>query len=132
MTITVDVVVKKYIELRDEVARIDAEAKERCNALKASMGKLDAWLRLKSEADGVESFKTQHGTAFYTTVDFAQVADWTAVLDYIITKEAWDMLEKRVAKTAIRAIVNETQVVPPGINYGTRKELNIRKPTKTD
>lgn len=129
MTITVDAIVGKYIEMRDEVARIESEAKERANAVKANMMKLEAWLRLKAEQDGVESFKTVAGTAFFRTVDYAQVADWTVALEYIINKEAWDMLEKRVSKSAIRAIIGETKEVPPGINYGTKRELNVRKST---
>jgi len=129
MTITVDVVVAKYIEMRDEVARIESEAKERVNAVEQSMSKLDAWLRLKADQDGVESFKTAAGTAYFTTVDFAQVADWTGTLEYIIGKEAWDLLEKRVSKTAVRAIINDTKEVPPGVNYGTKRVLNVRKPT---
>ena len=129
MGVTTDVVVKKYVELRDEVSRIENETKERVLALKESMLKLEAWLTLKLEQDGEESKKTQYGTVFFTTVDFAQVADWDALLDYIKTNEAWDCLEKRVAKTAVRAIINKTKEVPPGVNYGTRREVNVRRPT---
>ena len=131
MAHTTDVVVQKYIEMRDEVSRIEHEASERVMALKTKMQTLEAWLTLKLEQDGEESKKTQFGTVFLTTVDFAQVADWSALLEYIIGNEAWDCLEKRVAKTAVRAIIDETNVVPPGVNYGIKRVINVRKPTKT-
>jgi hypothetical protein len=38
------------------------------------------------------------------------------------------MLEKRVSKTAVRAYIDQTKSVPPGVNYGTKLEVNIRKP----
>lgn len=129
MTITVEDVIGKYIEKRDEIARIESEAKERVGEIKAVLEKFAAWINLKAEQDGVESFKTAAGTAFFTTVDYAQVADWTLLLEYIQKNEAWDLLEKRVAKVAVRGILNDTKVLPPGVNYGTKREINVRKPT---
>ena len=46
------------------------------------------------DASGETQKKTPSGTAFITTVDFANVAEWDAVLDFIKENEAWDMLEK--------------------------------------
>ena len=59
------------------------------------------------------SFKSEHGTAFLTTVDFANVADWDAVLTFIRDTEAYDMLEKRVSKTAVRGYIEANKAVPP-------------------
>ena len=77
---------------------------------------------------GVSSFKTKHGTAFLTTTDYANVAEWDAVLDFIRTQEAFDLLEKRVSKIAVRGYIEANKAVPPGITYGTKLEVNIRKP----
>jgi hypothetical protein len=129
MTLNTDAVVGKFLQNRDEIARIESEAKEKINAIKEQQAKLETWLRLKLEADGEESKRTVHGTVFFTTVDYAQMADWNSFLPFVIQNEAWDMLEKRVAKTAVRAFVNDTREVPPGVTYGTKKEINIRKPT---
>lgn len=128
-TITVDSVIATYMRLRRKRDTIEAETKERVATLKAKMSQLEAWLKAKADADGVSSFKTPHGTAFLTTTDFANVADWDAVLRFIREQEAFDMLEKRVSKTAVRAYMDEAGTVPPGINYGTRIDVNIRKPT---
>ncbi|MEI2420997.1 hypothetical protein V6O07_12050, partial [Arthrospira platensis SPKY2] len=63
------------------------------------------------------------------TTDFANVEDWDAVLRFIREQEAYDMLEKRVSKMAVRSYIEATKAVPPGVRYGTRLEVNIRKPT---
>jgi hypothetical protein len=96
--------------------------------IKAKLEKLEAWIKERADADGVTSFKTPHGTAFLTTTDYATVADWDAVLGFIRSNDAFDMLEKRVSKIAVRGYIDSTKAVPPGVNYGTKLEVNIRKP----
>ena len=61
--------------------------------------------------------------------DFANVADWDAVLTFIRENDAFDMLEKRVSKTAVRGYIDLTKAVPPGITYGTKLSVSVRKPT---
>ena len=132
MTFTVEQVVGTYVKLRRKKEALEASVKADVDEIKAKMAKLEAWLMQKADQDGVTSFKTTAGTAFVTTTDFANVADWDAVLSYIRTHDAYDMLEKRVSKTAVRAQLDETGSVPPGITYGTKIGINIRKPTGGD
>jgi len=128
MTVNVDDVVATYMKLRSQKESIEAEVKDRVSTIKAKMEKLEAWIKEQADAQGVTSFKTKHGTAFLTTTDYANVADWDAVLDFIRTQEAFDMLEKRISKIAVRGYIEANKAVPPGVNYGTKLEVNIRKP----
>jgi hypothetical protein len=121
-------VIRTYMKLRDQKAAIEGDVKERVAELKAKMEKLEAYLKTQMDAQGLTSFKSDYGTAFLTTTDYANVADWDAVLDFIRENEAFDMLEKRVSKIAVRGYIEQTKAVPPGINYGTKLEVNIRKP----
>lgn len=132
MTLTVEQVVGTYIKLRRKKEALENQVKADVDAIKASMGKIEAWLMEKADADGVTSFKTTAGTAFVTTTDFANVADWDAVLTFIKNHDAFDMLEKRVSKTAVRSHMDETGDVPPGITYGTKLGINIRKASGGD
>lgn len=124
----VDQVIAAYLKLRNKKDAIEAEAKERVKGLKDKLSKFEAWLKVRADEQGVTSFKTPHGTAFITTTDFANVADWDATLEFIRANDAYDMLEKRVSKTAVRSYIENDKMVPPGINYGTKVEVNIRKP----
>jgi hypothetical protein len=55
------------------------------------------------------------------------------VLGFIRDNEAFDMLEKRISKVAVRGYIDANKAVPPGVNYGTKLEVNIRKPvTRVD
>ena len=126
--IKVDDVVATYMKLRQTKDAIEAGAKTKVADIKAKLEKLEAWIKERADADGVTSFKTPHGTAFLTTTDYATVDDWDAVLGFIRSNDAFDMLEKRVSKIAVRGYIDSTKAVPPGVNYGTKLEVNIRKP----
>lgn len=128
MTVTVDDVVAAYLKLRLKKEAIEAQVKDEVKGLKDKMEQLEAWIKEQADAQGVTSFKTKHGTAFLTTTDYANVADWDSVLTFIRENEAFDMLEKRISKVAVRGYIDANKAVPPGVNYGTKLEVNIRKP----
>jgi len=130
MTVNVDQVVAAYMKLRDQKAAIRKEADDKIDEIETKLDKLEKWIKVKADADGVTSFKTPHGTAFLTTTDFANVEDWDATLNFIKTNDAFDMLERRVSKTAVRAYIELNKSVPAGVNYGTRLDVNVRKPAK--
>lgn len=129
MSLNVDQVVAAYMKLRQQKEVLEASIKEEVGAIKDKMTKMEAWIKEQADAQGVTSFKTKHGTAFLSTTDYANVADWDAVLTFIQEASAFDMLEKRVSKIAVRGYIEEHKAVPPGINYGTKLEVQIRKPT---
>ncbi len=129
MTLTVDNVIKTYIGLRDKKSTIKAAFEAEEKLLNEKLDKIGAWIKEQADAQGVTSFKTKHGTAFLSTTDFANVADWDAVLNFIQANGAYDMLEKRVSKKAVRAWIDNTKAVPPGINFGTRVDVGVRRPS---
>lgn len=127
---TVNEVIAAYLRFRTKKSQITAELEAKVSELDAKMEKLENWIREQADAQGVTSFKGNSGTAFITTTDYAQVADWDAMLDFIKTNNAYDMLEKRVSKTAVRGYIEMNKAVPAGVNYGTKLSVNVRKPTK--
>ena len=128
MKVQISKVIDTYLKLRGEKETVEAEAKEKVSKIKEQMAKLEAYIKERADEQGVDSFKTKVGTAFLTTVDFAQVADWDATLEFIKDNEAYDLLEKRVSKRAVRGYIEEQKEVPAGINYGTRIDVNVRRP----
>lgn len=127
--VNIDDAIAAYIKLRDKKAQIKAEADKQMAEVTVKLDKLENWMKEQADAQGVTSFKTKHGTAFLTTVDFATVADWDVMLNFVKQNDAYDMFEKRVSKTAVRGYIDQMKAVPPGVNYGTRIEVNVRKPT---
>lgn len=130
MELTIDAAIEAYIKLRDKRKQIEVAAETQINAIKEAQIKLAGWMKEQADAQGLTQLKSLHGTIFWKPVDFAQVQDWDAVRDFIVQNEFWDMLEHRVSKTAVRAYIEEHKQIPPGVNYGTRLEANVRKPSE--
>jgi hypothetical protein len=129
MTITVDQAIAAYMTLRAKKAEVEARIKDEVTQLETKMDKIEAWIKAQADALGVTSFKTKHGTAFLTTKDYANVENWDATLNFIKETGAYDMLNKAVNKTAVRGYIEQYKAVPPGVNYGTKIEVSVRKPT---
>jgi len=127
---TVGDVVEAYITLRNRKEILEADTKEIVVGIKEKMLKLEAWIQAKSDETGVKSFKTDHGTAFLTTSDYASVANWDAVLAFVKENEAWDMLTRGVNKRSVRGYIDANKTVPDGVNFGTRIGVSVRRPVK--
>jgi hypothetical protein len=50
------------------------------------------------------------------------------VLGFVQDNEAYDLLERRVSKAAVRGYIDINKAVPAGITYGTKIDINVRKP----
>ena len=128
--LTVEQVIKTYIVLRRQKEEIEASVKDQLAGIRTKMDKLEAWIHAKSDETGVKSFKTNAGTAFLTTSDYASVGDWDAVLKFIKENDAYDMLNKAVNKTAVREYLELNKAVPNGVNFGTKISVSVRSPAK--
>lgn len=121
-------VIQLYMSLRDKKAEIEGSVKDRVKAINDKMVLLEAWIKQQADTQGVSSFKTPHGTAFLTTTEYANVADWDAVLDFVKEHDAYDMLIRNVNKKAVRAHIDATGTVPKGVTFGTKIDVNVRRP----
>lgn len=123
-------VLAKYMELRLQKEQIEADAKSQLKPILENMGKIEAYLKQIMDERGITQIKSsKHGTAFLTTSDYASVENWDSVLEFITTNGHYEMLQKAVTKTAVREYIQTNKAIPPGISYGTKIEVNIRKPT---
>lgn len=126
----VDKVIAKYVMCRGLKQQLKAKYEEELKPIDEAMKKLEAWLQAKMQADGVNSFNTDSGTAYVSTVEQATVSDMNALVDYIKSKDAWHLLEKRVSKTGIREMLDADEPLPPGVNWYTATSVNVRKPSE--
>ena len=70
----------------------------------------------------LKNVKTNHGTAYITSWTSCTVQDWPETLKYIIDNEAFDLLERRVSKTAV-----QERGEVPGVHIERGLQVNIRK-----
>ena len=127
MSVKLDEVIRLYVQLRDQKSDLEKALKEQLDPIKKDMEKLESYLLRELTSLGVSSFKTEGSTAFITTKEWATVKDWEATLRFIRENAAYDLLERRVSKIAVRTLV-DGGTPPPGVDYGTKLGVNIRRP----
>ena len=125
----VDKLIKAYLLLRNKKEAIVAKVKEEVSGIKEQMAQLENFMQLKADEQGVTQFKTENGTAFLSTVDQALVSDWDKVLEFVAKNEAYELLEKRVSKYAVRDYMKQNKELPPGVSYRTLIKVSVRKPS---
>lgn len=123
----IEQLVEKYVKIRDKVAELDAEHKQRTAPYKEASEKIEQMLLAIFNETGQESAKTAFGTAYITKQTSATAADWEETLRFIQEKERWDMLERRVNKTMVGEYIEEHNEPPPGINWSVNLKVNIRR-----
>jgi len=118
---------EKYVALEKEVERIEKEAKVKTAELKKVMLDLENWFTLKAGEDGLANIKTAVGTAYWSVHHKATVASRDALFEYCKQKDAWDLLEARASKEAVKSFIAGHGIPPPGVNYAAVKVFNFRK-----
>lgn len=120
--------VSLYIQMRDKKAQMKADFEASIAPLNEKMDKLEAKLLDVFNKTGMDSVKTEFGTAYATTRTTASVADREAFMEYVKANEEWALLEVRTSKTAVEQYraANDNDL-PPGINLREERVVNIRR-----
>lgn len=119
--------VERYVKLRDAKTRLKAKHGTEMAPLDDAMDKIEAVILEQFNAQGIESARTVHGTAYKQVRSSASVAEWDPLLAFIRDNDLWHMLEKRVAKAAVEQYRDEHNDLPPGIKWSEEVVVNIRK-----
>ena len=123
---------KKFLELDAECDMIEAEAKKKKAEIKKIMLDLENWITLKAQDDGLENVKTPYGTAYWSTHYTASVANPSAFKDFVVQTGAFDLMETRASKLAVKSYIEGHGEAPPGVNFSAIKVFNLRKPTEKE
>ena len=125
---TVDDFVAQYVKLRDFIKKETDAFDERLKPYKAAMELIEGQLGQKMLDDGVESFKTEHGTAYKTTVLSVRTADKDAFTRYVIGSEAWGLVDMRPLKEGVKDFMEENgQSPPPGVDVTFVTNVRVRR-----
>lgn len=123
----IEEMVSRYVKLRDRIAAKKKEHIAELAPYNLAMATLEGMMLDTLNAAGAENMRTASGTAYKATSTSTKVTDWPQTLAFIKEKEAWDLLEARVSKTAAAAIMEETQAPIPGVTTTREIVVNVRK-----
>ena len=120
-------VVQKYIEIRDKKSAIKAEYDAKIAKCEEALQKIEGKLLEVFEQTGMDSVKTEFGTAYASMRTTASIADREAFMDFVKKNNEWPLLEVRCSKTAVEQFKSVTDELPPGINWRAERVVNIRR-----
>ena len=126
-TETTDWCIRKYLSLRNKLEAREKEMKLELAPYKLAMATIEGWLSSDLLAAKVNSMRGEGGTCYFDKRTSATVENWTDFLSFVVTNEAWDLLEHRVSKLAAEAILEETQQPVPGVKHDREVVLKVRR-----
>lgn len=122
--------IAEYIALRERKKAAEEQYKAWCEQeFTRRMDRIETELMAFLNDAGSDSIKTGAGTAFKRIETSVTVADQKEFSRYVISSEAWDLIDFRANKTGVKAFLEENQSLPPGVNYVPATVVSVRKPT---
>jgi hypothetical protein len=119
--------VQQYVKLRDKIKEIKEEQEKFLAPYKQALESLDAVLLNHLIAVGADSVKTESGTVYKTSQTSATLADKTAFWNYVSSNSAYELLDYKANKTAVKDYVEQHQAAPPGVNFSQAWTVGVRR-----
>jgi hypothetical protein len=119
--------VAAYIQLRDKKAEYKAEYESKVAKIEENLDKIEAKFLKVFEESGMDSVKTEAGTAYKSTRVSVTTGDKDAFMEFVRTNDEWPLLEVRPSKAAVEQYREQHDDLPPGINWRAEQVVNIRR-----
>ena len=123
----IDSIIERYIKLRDKKAQMKAAFDASTADINNAMTRCEQVILEEINSQGVESVRTEFGTAFKSVTTSVTAADGEMFMQFCIANDRMDMMEKRPNKTAVEEYKAANDDLPPGINYRQAVSLNVRR-----
>ena len=123
----IDSIIERYIKLRDKKAQMKAAFDASTSDINNAMTRCEQVILEEINSQGVESVRTEFGTAFKSVTTSVTAADGEMFMQFCIANDRMDMMEKRPNKTAVEEYKAANDDLPPGINYRQAVSLNVRR-----
>jgi hypothetical protein len=128
MDIAIDKIVAVYIKIRDAKEALTREYNDKIADFDEQMQALKQKLIEVSKETGVNTFSTEHGTAYRTIKNRYWTNDWESFYGFMREHGRMELLEKRIHQTNMREFLEENpEVHPPGLNVDQEYEITIRR-----
>ena len=124
-----DELVANYIKLRDKKSLLKKQYDEKVAKVDAVMDKMEAIILKTFQDSGIDSARTDAGTAYISTRTSATVASREELFQWIQEdfEERSIFLENRVSKVAVEQFKAANDDLPPGVNFRSEVTVGVRR-----
>ena len=135
MTKSIDSLIEEYIDTRNSLDTARKEWQSTEADYKQRMAEIEGILLAKSAETGVDSFKTQCGTAFKTTKDYVSYADDPGSDDllheYVMKTGDFGVFTRHLNKSHVKELIDAgIELNEIGLKYDSEQVIQVRSPTK--
>lgn len=124
---TIDQIIKRFVELRDEVKADEKAAKSAVADKKEKLKLLTAWLQNYLITEKADSVKTEPGTVYRKQNTYYNVDNWDVFIEWAVANGRLDILKKDISSTKVAEMVEAGDPVPPGLRSYSEFEIGVRK-----
>ena len=125
--VNIDELVRQYITLRDKIKEAEDAQKARLKDAKEHLEKLNSTLLDRLNQLGGESVKTSSGTVYRTTKRSASITDGDTFRQFVISNEAFDLVDWKANANAVDDFIKTESAPPPGVNFTTTFQVGVRR-----
>ena len=124
-----DELVANYIKLRDKKSLLKKQYDEKIAKVDAVMDRMEAIILKTFQDSGIDSARTDAGTAYISTRTSATVGSREEFLSWVLQDpdERSIFLENRVSKAAVEQFKAANDDLPPGINFRSEVTVGVRR-----
>ena len=124
-----DELVANYIKLRDKKSLLKKQYDEKVAKVDAVMDKMEAIILKTFQDSGIDSARTDAGTAYISTRTSATVGSREELFQWIQKDfdERSIFLENRVSKVAVEQYKAANDDLPPGVNFRSEVTVGVRR-----
>ena len=124
-----DELVANYIKLRDKKSQLKKQYDEKVAKVDAVMDKMEAIILKTFQDSGIDSARTDAGTAYISTRTSATVGSREEFLSWVLQDpdERSIFLENRVSKAAVEQFKAANDDLPPGVNFRSEVTVGVRR-----
>lgn len=129
--VPLDKLARIYRKMQAKVQELTAAYESEVEKIKAQQDAVKTAMKDQMLALGVKTVRTDEGTVVLSTKTRYNTQDWDSFKQFVVTHEAVDLLERRIAQGNMAQFLEENPgLVPPGLNSMTEYAISVRKPTR--
>lgn len=124
----VDRRVQKFVQLRDARAASNKEADNLDKQYKEALKSIENSLIATAREQGVNGFKTDHGTTYLEETTLGSIADENAFYSFVRETGDLDFFERRIKAGHIKEYMEQNDgKLPPGLNIFRELTMKVRR-----
>ena len=128
MAVTVEKLVKAYVNIRSKRSELKAQFAEEDDKLASKQDKLKRALLYHCKEHNVDSVKTSSGLFYRTIKSRYWTNDWGSMHKFIMDHNLPEFFEKRLNQTHVRQFLEENpDQMPLGLNVDSEYVISVRK-----